>query len=54
MTIGEEFPGKVPDPFGAIADDDLLVCAAPAAFPGLDVQPLAELLGVLDGPGVGG
>ena len=48
------FLGQIPDPFGAVADDDLLLGAAPAAFPGLDVEPLAELLGVLDGAGVGG
>jgi hypothetical protein len=47
------FPGKVPDPFVA-AQDHLLPGAAPAAFPSLDVEPLAELLGVFDGAGIGG
>src|SRR5215469_9645069 len=35
--------GDVPDPFCAIADDDLLFGARPATFPGFDVKAPAEL-----------
>src|SRR5215217_4303165 len=45
--------GDVPDPFSTIANDDFLFGTAPAAFPGLDIEPLSELLRVLDGAGVG-
>ena len=51
---GKVLLGEVPDPFGTVADDDLLLGAAPATVPGLEVKPLAELLGVLDGTGIGG
>ena len=46
--------GEVPDPFGPIAEDDFLACAAPAAMPGFCIQSLSELLGRLDGTCVGG
>ena len=46
--------GKIPDPFGAIADDDFLVGAVPTAIPGFQVGALAKLFGSLDGAGVGG
>src|SRR4051794_38717768 len=45
---------QIPDPFGPVTQDDLLFCAAPAALPGLHVEPLAKLFGGLDGTGVGG
>jgi hypothetical protein len=47
------FLGKVPNPFGSVANDDLLLGTAPAAFPGFDVESLAELLSVLDGADIG-
>src|SRR5512138_1901667 len=43
---GKMLSGEVPDPSGAVANNDLLVGAAPAAFPRLDVESPAELLGV--------
>jgi hypothetical protein len=46
--------GEVPDPFGAIAEDHFLEGAVPAAMAGFGIQALAELLGGLDGTGVGG
>jgi len=42
-SSGEVIFSDVPDPFGAISDDDFLFGAAPAAFPGLDIQAFAEL-----------
>ena len=45
--------GEIPDPFGSVADNHLGLGAAPPAFPGLDVDSLTELLGRLDGAGVG-
>ena len=49
---GEILLGDVPDPFGAVADDNLLFGAAPAALPDLDVESFSEPLGILDGSGV--
>ena len=46
--------GKIPDPFGAVADDDFLFRATPAALLGLQVDSFAKLIGVLDGASVGG
>ena len=46
--------GKIPDPFGAVADDDFLYRAAPAALIGFQVDSFAKLFGGLDGSGVGG
>ncbi len=46
--------GKIPDPFGTIAQDHLLSRAAPTALPGFHVDPLAKLFGHLDGAVVGG
>src|SRR5229473_2268869 len=45
--------GKIPDPFGPIAHDNLLIRAAPAALPGFHVDSFAKLFGDLDGAGVG-
>ena len=50
---GKVLPCKIPDPFGAIANDDLLLGAAPAAFPGLNIESLAELFRILNRAGVG-
>jgi hypothetical protein len=41
--------GQVPDPFGAIGYNALLLCAAPAAFPSFQIEPLAKLFGGLNG-----
>jgi len=46
--------GKIPDPFGAVADDNFLLRATPAALMGLQVDSFAKLFGVLDGASVGG
>ena len=37
--------GQIPDPFGAVAQDDFLFRAAPAALPGFQVDPFAKLFG---------
>jgi hypothetical protein len=31
--VRKVFGDKIPDPFGSVADDDLLFCAAPTTFP---------------------
>ena len=36
--------GKVPDPFGSIADDDLLRGTAPTPLPVFEIKPLAKLM----------
>jgi hypothetical protein len=41
--------GVIPDPLGAIAHDDFLLRAAPAAIPGFQVNAFTKLLGGLDG-----
>ena len=41
---GEVLIGNIPDPFGSIADDDLLFGAAPTALPGFQIEALAKLL----------
>src|SRR5450755_242730 len=46
--------GKIPDPFGPIAHDNLLCGATPAPVPGFPVDAFAELFGGLDGTGVSG
>src|SRR3954451_18052169 len=46
--------GEVPDPPGAVANNDLFLGTAPATFPGFDVETLTELLGVLDSAGIRG
>ena len=51
---GKMLVGKIPDPFGPVAHDDLLFRAAPAAVPGFQVDAFAELFGGFDGAGVGG
>src|ERR1035438_3581417 len=50
---GEVLIGDIPDPFGSIADDDLLYGTAPAALPGFQIDALAELLGGLNSSDVG-
>src|ERR1019366_9389466 len=46
--------GEIPDPFGAVAENDFLLCAAPALLPRFQVEPLAELLGRFNRTDVGG
>ena len=46
--------GQVPNPFGTITDDDLLLRAAPTALPGFQLDALAKLFGGLADAGVGG
>src|SRR5271156_4749726 len=50
---GKMLIGEIPDPFCAIAHDNFLLCPAPAALPGFDVNALSKLFGGLDAPGVG-
>ena len=51
---GKVLIGDVPDPVGAIADDDFGWGAVPSAVPGLGIDPKAELFGGFDGADVGG
>src|SRR5579862_934583 len=51
---GEVGFGKIPDPFGSIADDDLLFSAAPAPVTSFQVDALAKFFGGLDSARVGG
>src|ERR1700693_2634889 len=51
---GKMMLGQIPDPFGTIGCDDLLLCAAPATSPSFQIEPLAKLFGGLNGAGVGG
>src|SRR5437879_12607625 len=46
--------GKSPDPFGAVAHDDLLERTAPATFPGFEINAFAKLFGGFDGARIGG
>ena len=39
---------QIPDPFGPVADDDLLLRAIPATLPGFQIEALAKLFGDLD------
>src|SRR6266699_1124985 len=45
---------KIPNPFGAVTDHDLLECAAPAASAGFPIDSTTKLFRTLDGSGVGG
>jgi len=51
---GEVDIGQIPNPFGSVADDNLLLRAAPSAVPGFPTEASAELFGDLDGSGIGG
>jgi hypothetical protein len=52
--VRKVFGDKIPDPFGAIADDHLLLHTAPTAFPRFSIDAFAKLHRGFDGPGVGG
>jgi hypothetical protein len=45
---GKMQSGGVPDPFGAVADDDLLLRPVPATLEGLGIDAAAELIGILN------
>ena len=45
--------GQIPDPFGSVAEGNLLCRAAPAAIPGFQINAFAKLVGGLDGTGIG-
>jgi hypothetical protein len=45
---GKMLLGKIPDPFGAIAHDDLLCRAVPAALPGFQAGTFAGRRRTLD------
>src|SRR5260370_29628827 len=51
---GEVELGNVPDPFRPIPHDHPLQGATPAAFPGFQIDPLAEFLSGFDGARKGG
>src|ERR1039458_2903644 len=46
--------GKIPDPFGSVADDNLFGRAIPSAGPGFQIDTFAKLFGGFNGAGVGG
>ena len=50
---GEVQIGKVPDPFGPIADYDFVFSPAPTAPPGFRIKPLAKLFGGFNRADVG-
>src|ERR1022692_2840078 len=43
MALGEVQLGVVPDPFGSVADHDLLFRTAPAALPRFQIDPFGKL-----------
>src|SRR5947209_3129249 len=45
---------KIPNPFGAVANHDLLECATPATSPSFRIDSPAELFRALDGSGICG
>src|SRR5258708_11992339 len=45
---------KIPNPFGAVANHDLLECAAPATSPSFRIDSPAKLFRTLDGSGIRG
>ena len=51
--VRKVFGDKIPDPFGAIADDHLLLRTAPTALPRFSIDAFAKLHRGFDGPGVG-
>src|ERR1700674_5983500 len=50
--VGKMQGHKIPNPFGAVADHDLLECAAPAASPGFPIDSTTKLFRTLDGSGI--
>src|SRR2546429_4269458 len=52
--VGKMQGYKIPNPFGAVTDHDLLECAAPAASPSFRIDSTTKLFRTLDGSGVGG
>src|ERR1700694_844368 len=46
--------GKIPDPFGPIAHDNLLLRATPTALPGFQIDSLAKLIGGFNSAPVAG
>src|SRR5260370_31230786 len=45
---------KIPNPFGAVANPDLLECATPATSPSFRIDSPAKLFRTLDGSGIRG
>src|SRR5260370_17584383 len=45
---------KIPNPFGAVANHDLLKCATPATSPSFRIDSPAKLFRTLDGSGIRG
>src|SRR6266480_523594 len=52
--VGKMQGHKIPNPFGAVTDDDLLECATPAASAGFRIDSPAKLFRTLDGTGIRG
>src|SRR5450759_1124091 len=50
----EVLRGDIPDPFGSIADHDLLFGAAPTALPSLQIEALSKLFRRFNRGNVGG
>ncbi len=50
---GKVLIGQVPDPFGAVADDDLLLPRGSSrGFPGFQIDAFAKVFGGLNGSGM--
>ena len=52
-SAGEVIAGKVPDPFGAVSDHDLLLSTLPAAIPGFQIESRSKLTCRFDGGDIG-
>jgi hypothetical protein len=52
--VGTMHGHKIPNPFGTLADHDLLECSALAASAGFGKDLPAKLFRTLDGSGIGG
>src|SRR5580693_4949174 len=50
--VRKVFGDKIPDPFGAIADDHLFFRTAPATFPRFSIDALAKFFRSFDGDGM--
>ena len=52
--VGKMQANQIPNPFGAVANYDLLECAAPAASVGFRIDSPAKLFRALDRSGIRG
>src|SRR5450755_2912086 len=52
-SAGKVLVCMVPDPFGSVSDDHLLLGAVPATIPGFQINSAAKLAGGFDAAGIG-